>query len=521
MRQGAILLFILLLAPALAAQANTSTEGGNVTGFNLTGWEPTKYWSGLVGWMDPLGIPDPNRAISHEDAGFFPFYTNYPNGTYYNVSMVVTRLDFKPDLLQVQTPTAEDFNTTGMFSNFSIFSGLNFSYFFDSPLQTFVPMNMMACQIGSHTFPCPYVILNNYTRLAVLKFSNGTWEEPLFVALIENQLGFNGTYFDFQYMVPKSENYSFYVYPEDCNITVWIDNVETTAFPSTGVPYAVEFRVTYEDDTPIDSAVIQVVEENGRNILFPNLYQGKTFAGLGRMRTNSSGGAAYALTPTRYNVPDSFSYIAYVEVISPAYCRENFTIVVYNVLAPFYRTSLVNAAYGSEVKSSVQSMNSLTSTASRWIYARKMRNATATVTTAGVVSPLPALKAGAPNWFNITILNGGVPVTGNITVREDDGQVVFVPIQPGKDLYNNSGTFQSNETFILIPTHYNNNANLTFLVYYNGNNIANLTFTVDDVLEPPAPSEMDMDEATNALIASALQNINQVLSNIGKSISTV
>ena len=150
-----------------------------------------------------------------------------------------------------------------------------------------------------------------------------------------------------------------------------------------------------------------------------------------------------------------------------------------------------------------------------------MRNATATVTTAGVVSPLPTLKAGAPNWFNITILNGGVPVVGNITVREDDGQIMFVPIQPDKDLYNNSGTFESNETFILIPTHYNNNANLTFFVHYNNVNIANLTFTVDTILEPPAPTEMDMDEATNALIASALQNINQVLSNVGKSISTV
>ncbi len=128
---------------------------------------------------------------------------------------------------------------------------------------------------------------------------------------------------------------------------------------------------------------------------------------------------------------------------------------------------------------------------------------------------------GAPNVFNVTILDSGNPVNGNITVQELNGLIIYVPAQPEKELYNNTGPLPSNETFMLMPTRYNNNANLTFLMYYNDTNFANLTFTIDSVLEDPQPSEMTMDNPTNALIGSALQNINQVLSNIGKSISTV
>jgi hypothetical protein len=266
---------------------------------------------------------------------------------------------------------------------------------------------------------------------------------------------------------------------------------------------------------------VRVVEENGRDILSPNLYPARVFAGSGYSTADIGGNAIYALSPTRYNVPDSYNYSVYVEVISPAYCRKNLSIASYHSLTPTYRSSLVDPAYGSQVKSSVQNMNSLASTANKWIYARKMRNASVTVTTAGAVGAMPTLKAGAPNYINITVTDAGNPVTANLTVRETDGLVIFVPAQPGKDLYNSTGPFYSNETFLLIPTRYNNNANLTIFVEYNGTSVANLTYNIDTVLADPAPSEMDMDDYTNALIGSALQNINLVLSNIGKSISTV
>ncbi|MEW5995969.1 MAG: hypothetical protein AB1657_00020 [Candidatus Micrarchaeota archaeon] len=521
MKKALLPVLLFLFITSMPGAGNYTTEGGNVTEINLTSNATTEYWAGIVGWMQNNSA-NPAFPISYEDVGGVDIYTNYPNGTFRGISMVVTRLPSKPNLSDIYSPVLADFDTGGMFSNFSVFAGLNFSLFIDSPFYTFLPALTMNCTLGTTILPCPYITLLPNVSMAVLKFSNGTNEEPLFITIIQNQPGFNGSYFDFEYMVPINETYYFYVYPGDCNITVWIDGTQTTAFPKTGVPYDVQFLVTYIGSaSPIQGATLRVIEENGRSILYPNLYPGRIYSAQGFMTTNSSGNAVFALSPTRYNLPDSYGYIAYVEVLSPVYCRQNLSIAMYNALDPTYRTSLVDAAYGSQVKSSVQNMNSLASTATRWIYARKMRNASVTVNTTGEVSALPTLKAGAPNYLNITVLDAGTPVAANLSIQETDGHIIFVPAQPDKDLYNNTGPFYSNETFILIPTRYNNNANLTLFVYYNDSNVANLTFTVDSVLEPPSSSEMDMDDYTNALIGSALQNINLVLSNIGKSISTV
>ena len=531
MRKAVLPVVLLLLVTSICSAAgNYTSEGGNVSEITLNMTGRTLFWAAIVGWMNVSAHANPNYPISDQDVPSNTVYTNYPNGTYYlypygtyyNISMVVTRLGFRPTLENLSTPTAADFNTGGMFSNFTVFAPFNFTFMLDGPYNTFAnPLTMMICRIGSLNISCPYVTLADDTRMAVLKYSNGTHDEPIFINLIESKQGFNGTYFDFEYMVPDQEFYYFYVYPEDCNITVYIDGVQTTIFPKTGVPYGTRFLVTYLDGTPISGARVKVTEENGRNILSPNLYPDRAFTGSGYSTADISGNALYALSPTRYNVPDSYNYSVYVEVISPAYCRKNLSIAVYHSLSPTYRTSLIDANYGSQVKTSVQNMNSLASTASKWIYARKMRNASVTVTTAGAVGAMPTLKAGAPNYMNITVTDLGTPVTANLTVGEKDGLIIFVPAQPGKDLYNNTGPFLSNETFMLIPTRYNNNANLTIFVEYNGTNIANLTYNIDTVLADPAPSEMDMDEYTNALIGSALQNINLVLSNIGKSISTV
>jgi hypothetical protein len=105
--------------------------------------------------------------------------------------------------------------------------------------------------------------------------------------------------------------------------------------------------------------------------------------------------------------------------------------------------------------------------------------------------------------------------------RDGNGLIIFVPMQPDKVLYNNTAYFYTNETPLVIPTRYNNDANFTIYFWQNDTLFATVSFPVDSVLEPPTGAETDMDTTTYALIASALQNINSVLVNIGKSISTV
>ncbi len=380
------LLLVLLLLASLSHSEIYVSEGGNVSALSINGTERTIYWAGITGWMNAAAPFNPNYPIGYESIGVSDINSTYANGTWYGLPMIVTRLGFKPELSDIRPPTLADISTGGMFDNFTKFYGLDFLNFTDSPLFTFLGALSATCQLGNQNFSCAQITLTGPTPLWLLVYDNGTHQEPIFIANVTNTTGYNGTTFAFQYMVPVQDNYFFYIYPEECNITVFIDGTKTTTYPKTGVPYDVEFLVTYNDSLiPIPHALVRVTENNGRTLLYPNLYAGRNYSGMGYMFTNPSGNAAFALSPTRYNIPDSYDYEVYAEVIYPAYCRTNMSLTNYHYLEPTYRSSLVNPSYGSQVKTSVQNMNSIASTASKWITAGKARDATFTVRTDGTV----------------------------------------------------------------------------------------------------------------------------------------
>jgi hypothetical protein len=522
------IIFTFILALAFA-QSSVGTEGGNISGVNTSINQSTGFWAAIVG---DLNGSDANLSepISNQSTPNTTVYYNEPNGSYsdlFNYSMVLTRLDYKPNLSDIYTPVPSDFNESGMFSNFTLFSGIDFSLYPDDPFDTFVSgWSVMTCYLYDIPFLCPYITLNPNTAMAILKFDNGTHVEPLFVGVINNTLGYNLTsLFDFQYMVPALEFYNFYSYkPTPCNITVWIDGVQTTTFPRTATPYDVRLRVT-DNAAPVTGVRVYAVEENGRNFLSPLLELGRTALGDGIAWTDSDGRAVFVLSPTRYNIPDSFGYQPYLEVrgFDGYSCRTNLSIASYGSLQPTYRTALVNNSYSSQVKASAQNMNALASTASKWVSAGKMRKVDVTVYTNGTYSALPTLKAGAPNLLNITVYNHTTlaPINASASILEQNGSIIFVPGQPQKDGYDAAKGYNTSQAHLIIPTRYNNNANLSLTLGEEGVPFAVLYFTVDTILEPPSPAETDIDSATYSAISSALQNINSVLMNIAKSLSTV
>lgn len=531
MRYRFRLLFFLLAISYLTFAQGVISEGGNMTLIDLSISQPTQYWGGIVGVLNGSPILDLNNFVSIQNVSNASIFYNEPNGSYaafYNVSMIITRLPFKPNISEIFSPDPSDFNETGMFSNFSAFSGMtNYSIYSDSPYNTFAPFLNTTCYIYQIPFNCSYIILKNNTIMGVLKFDNGTHEEPLFVNVIENLLGYNGSYFHFEYIVPILEKYYFYIYGQkECNITVWIDDVQTTTFPQTGVPYKVVAQARDENGNILENVTMYAVESNGRNIFYPIIEAANKFFGKGSTKTNASGMATFVLTPSRYNIPDNYNYEAYLEVSDGSfYCRKNLSIANYASLTPIYRTSLVNNDYASQVKSSTQNMNSLAKTASIWVTNKKIREKNITVYTNGTVEHNPSvlLKAGAPNLINITVKDNttGDVVNATLDFSENNGLIIFVPLQPDKELYTNEKTSYSNQTIVLIPTEYNNNANITLLIYYNDSAIANIVFNVDSTLEPPVAAESDMNDTLYGALSSSLQNINMVLANIGKSLSTV
>ncbi len=309
-----------------------------------------------------------------------------------------------------------------------------------------------------------------------------------------------------------------------CNISVQVDGVTTTTFPDSAVPYAVSVVVTDNLSSPLAGMSVSAGEENGRAIFYPVINPFEQFFGAAYATTNSSGGAEFAAAPTRYNIPDGYGYVPYIEANGSGYlCIQNLSIASYGSLVPTYRSSLVNSAYGSEVKASIQNMNALASTATKWIGAKKMREADVTLYTNGTYLPLPMLQSGAPNRINISVYDNNTIslVIANATMTEQNGQVVFVPQQPGKDSYGSSKLFQTNETQLVIPTMYNNPATVSINVSYGNATIAILNFSVNGTLGAPSAGEATMDDASYSQISSGMQNIISVLVNIGKSMSTV
>jgi hypothetical protein len=227
-------LFALLIISILHCTLDISTEGGNVTCVALNQTSPTQYWAGIAGWMNTSVSPD----LSYPVMVYLPYnttiYTSYANGSVSGYTMLSTRLASKPDLSSISSPNASDFSSTGMFSNFSIFSGTNFSTFIDSPLNTFAnPFATIPCSLGNASFSCAYVFLTQNSFLGVLKYSDATQSEPVFLSYINPRQGYNGSMFDFQFMLPANELYFFYVYEEEAITAILYSPISTTYSVST------------------------------------------------------------------------------------------------------------------------------------------------------------------------------------------------------------------------------------------------------------------------------------------------
>ncbi len=249
----AIITLMLLMSVSLAQSNSDTTEGGNITELEVNYTTTTDYWAGIVGWLNGSLI-NASLPVSFQPVNESNVYTNEPNGsyaTYHNYAMMVTRLPFRPNVSDITTPSPADFGEGGMFDNFTAFAGLNTSSLTDGPLKTFCSPACVygTCYIENTSFSCPIVILRQNIPMGVLKFSNGTTEEPLFVTLIDSRIGYNGTLFDFEYMVPTFEDYYFYIYISDMAPTVTIITPQPTTYPTGIIPFA----YTITDDYGVDS----------------------------------------------------------------------------------------------------------------------------------------------------------------------------------------------------------------------------------------------------------------------------
>jgi hypothetical protein len=214
MRVPRLVLFLFLLTAAVFA-SSLGTEGGNITNASINGTELAHYWGAIVGTLNNTNVTNFSNPISSQFVTNASIFYNQPNGTYstlMNNTLILTRLPYFPNSSYISTPTSADFLPGGMFANFTAFNGLVYNTTPENPYDTFAPFPLAICALGNITLPCPIITTNPNKRMGILKFDNGTWVEPIFVELIIDNPGYNGSNFDFQFLVPKNETYYFYTY---------------------------------------------------------------------------------------------------------------------------------------------------------------------------------------------------------------------------------------------------------------------------------------------------------------------
>lgn len=256
-------LFALLILSCLHCTASIITEGGNITCINLTQPTPTLYWSGIAGWMNTSVSPDLSLPVLIHFSYNASIYTVYANGSVSNYTLLSTLLSSKPDISSLSSPTASDFNSTGMFSNFSLFAGKDFTTFLDSPSNTFAnPFATLPCIVGNASFSCAYVFLAQNSFLGVLKYSDATHSEPVFLSSIEPREGYNGSMFDFQFILPANETYFFYIYEEE-EINATLYSPISTTYPVS----TILVNYSASPDSALDSCWYSL---NGADSALPN-----------------------------------------------------------------------------------------------------------------------------------------------------------------------------------------------------------------------------------------------------------
>lgn len=233
-------LFLLLMLPAIIFAGSLPAGGGNITDASANSTRGSDLWGAIVGDLNGTPITNYSLPVSSQDVLDPTVYPNSPNGSYsllQNGTIIVTRLSSKPSIAYISTPVAADFQPGGMFSNFTAFAGLNYSSTPENPFDTFLPFPLAVCQLGNASFACPYITTMPGKMMGILKFDNGTDVEPIFVELISNDPGFNGSNFDFQFMVPENETYLFYTYQNPIPAIILISPANGMSTTSTTIPF--------------------------------------------------------------------------------------------------------------------------------------------------------------------------------------------------------------------------------------------------------------------------------------------
>lgn len=452
----------------------------------------------------------------------FPGY-NFADDHHYYAAMFPNEFD----LNNLYDASPIDFMSGGIFDSVSYpqfypdYTGKS-----DAPDKTFLTSDII--MIGGQNFTSYKTTIVQNIDLHVLKYeeSPGIFI-PIFLVKLEPATCLSGTPCLGEFLLPtSSREYNFYALSDlpQYSYRIWIDGIETTYFPQTGLPHELTFEVTnIFTDAPEQNAKIFVAEDDGQNLFLPYRLNGYVTETYSVGNTDSSGLETFIVTPTKYGEITAYQMHYGVffgsAVTSPGELNITSSDTLLQQKKTFTQPGLIN-----NLKVAVNGMNSIADYVYRWadsntalVWEIDYDIGTGLFTTYNDGTPSPiVLKTGAVNAIEFDVKSGAASLPGyTIRIKESDGYLIMNPYTGSTPLTEKERVHYQEVTspiqLIITPTKYNDVSSTITVEVINPSMqvIGTHTFTIDANLENP-----NGDFFSNNLLKTISVAMKQLLSSM-------
>lgn len=507
-----------------------SLEAGHSYYVELTGSMGTLNWGGLEIISNSIPATESRFPITTpttitSSAILRPALpgSNFVDGHHYYAMMFPNEFNGN-NVLDVE---AADFLPDGLFSqaNFPIFYP-NYLSLADNPDATFADWDTIF--LLGQNFTSKKVILANNIEMHVLKYeeSPGVYS-PLFLVKLEPATCFTGINCLSEFMLPVSnKDYNTFILSDLPQYTyrVWIDGVETTYFPQTGLPHELTFEVSDVFTGSLASGVkVFVGEENGQNLFIPYRLSGYITEAFSVGNTDVAGMEKFIVTPTKYGEIDDYKIHYGVFFGQSVTSPRDLNITSSDTLVQ-EKKSFTQPGLENNLKVAVNAMNSLSDYLYRWadsntalMWGVNYDLSGSSFTTYDDGAPgVITLKTGAVNVINVNVLSGGVPQTGYFArVKEADGYLIMNPYTGSAPLTQKVRSHiqrvPTPAQLIITPTTYNDVASTITIEILDSNQavVDTIQLSIDSELGNPTGSFF-----TNNLLKTISVSMKQILSSV-------
>lgn len=443
------LLGIIVVAGVLVSIAyaqNISVKAGYITRANLYSEISTWRWGGIIGYITLGTLPESaNPFLQHTiTAGVVDMInvsaSNLKDGKHYFAALPYDT-GITINVSRIKNITENDLEEFGIFNvtNFPIFHP-NYYQSSDNPKATFCCYNETIL-ISGMPFTAFRIVLKNNVRYYLLKYQlNDSLALPLFLVNISDYSCYNSTTCQFEFMLPAEKTYQFYVLPMEpaYNIRVFIDGIETTDIPNTGLPYNIT-TIVYDIYTgePAANKTVVIFEDNGNNIFSPLPLAQTTSRVLASAISDANGKAEFIISPTA-TLSEEGSYSLRVGLkISDEIITNQKTLNVLDMELKGGKKYLSPTELLDNSKATVVYMIQIEDSIYNWAKQKKANKYTIFVDMNGTYIiknesdgqyySSAVIQTGAVNYITVILRSGGSNVTGYVVPEETAGFIVMNP----------------------------------------------------------------------------------------------